>query len=304
MNIEDVINKLEFILHKKSIKTLEKYTQQVAATAATTTTPPVTTTPPTTTPPTTTPPTTTPPVTTPPVTTPTTPPKEEDKKPSEEATKFENNLMDTLKWVFIGIAIFVVIILILGIVYWFIFGSSTSTTETTDGMNAENMNAENMNAENMNGENMNGENAANAEVPYNDIQEPYIEASPINDASSSSMLSSFIPYSSSFSRNESPEVLAVAVQEPVIEAPDIQVLPTAISATTPEIPTAISATTPEIPAAISASSPEIPTSISASSPEIPAAPSAIAAVPEPVIVPEPISASSIAVQNNSIEVKK
>jgi len=294
MNIEDVINKLEFILHKKSIKTLEKYTQQVAATAATTTTPP-----PTTTPPTTTPPTTTPPVTTPPVTTPTTPPKEEDKKPSEEATKFENNLMDTLKWVFIGIAIFVVIILILGIVYWFIFGSSTSTTETTDGMNAENMNAENMNAENMN-----GENAANAEVPYNDIQEPYIEASPINDASSSSMLSSFIPYSSSFSRNESPEVLAVAVQEPVIEAPDIQVLPTAISATTPEIPTAISATTPEIPTAISASSPEIPTSISASSPEIPAAPSAIAAVPEPVIVPEPISASSIAVQNNSIEVKK
>jgi len=303
MNIEDVINKLEFILHKKSIKTLEKYTQQVAATAATTTTPPVTTTPPTTTPPVTTPPVTTPPVTTPPVTTPpvttppvttppvttppvttpTTPPKEEDKKPSEEATKFENNLMDTLKWVFIGIAIFVVIIVILGIVYWFIFGSSTSTTETTDGMNAENMNAENMN----------GENAANAEVPYNDIQEPYIEASPINDASSSSILSSFIPYSSSFSRNESPEVLAVAVQEPVIEAPDIQVLPTAISATTPEIPTAISTTTPEIP-----------TAISATTPEIPAAPTAIAAVPEPVIVPEPISASSIAVQNNSIEVKK
>ena len=49
--------------------------------------------------------------------------KEEDKKKTD-ANKFENNMMDTLKWVFIGIGIFSFIIIVLSLIYWFMFSGN------------------------------------------------------------------------------------------------------------------------------------------------------------------------------------
>jgi flagellar basal body-associated protein FliL len=193
MNIFEVIDKLELIKHKYLINKLEKYTEQVAA--ATT---PVATTTPLAPPP-------APPATTPPA--PSTPPAppakpvEEAKKPSEEAVKFENNMMDTLKWVFIGIAIFVVILIILGVVYWFMFGSSSSTTSSSENVVDENGNivdgAEGANAE-ANADAINNQQDPNDPYAYNEApvsQDPYSDNldNNVSNASSTSMFSSLMP---------------------------------------------------------------------------------------------------------------
>jgi hypothetical protein len=120
MDILNIIDKLELIKHYHLINVLEKYTEQVAATtapvvatAATATTAPVVATAATTAPTATQPP--VPPVPVPP---------EEAKKPPAE---FESNMMDSLKWVFIGIAIFVFILIILSVVYWLMFGGGSNS---------------------------------------------------------------------------------------------------------------------------------------------------------------------------------
>jgi hypothetical protein len=236
MDVSEVVNKLELIKHNYLINILEKYTEQVAATTPPATTPPATTLP-APTPPATTSPAPTPPAPTPP--TPPVPPKpaEEPKKMSEEAVKFENNMMDSLKWVFIGIAIFIVIIIILGVVYWLIFGNG-STTSTSEHVVDENGVNNGINGEN--GEVINNEQNPYAQDPsYNDtsnIQDPYsdIQSNNNNDSSNSnenndnSMFSSLIS-SSSFSRNdpvvESPIVPVVeAPVIPVVEAPVIPIV--------------------------------------------------------------------------------
>ena len=51
-------------------------------------------------------------------------PAEEVKKPVEEVKKFETNIMDSLKWVFISIGIFIFIIVVLSLIYWFMFGDN------------------------------------------------------------------------------------------------------------------------------------------------------------------------------------
>ena len=112
MSLLDAIISLEDIKKKYIIKKLENFTEQLAATttsattaAATTATPPSTTS------------TTSPPATT--------PPKKEDDKtlPVGTAKKFEKNIMDSLKWVFIGIGIFVLLLFIFGIIYWLMSGN-------------------------------------------------------------------------------------------------------------------------------------------------------------------------------------
>ena len=135
MSLLDAIISLEDIKKKYIIKKLENFTEQLAATttsattaaattaAATTATPPSTTS--TTSPPATTS-TTSPPATTSTTSPPaTTPPKKEDDKtlPVGTAKKFEKNIMDSLKWVFIGIGIFVLLLFIFGIIYWLMSGN-------------------------------------------------------------------------------------------------------------------------------------------------------------------------------------
>jgi cobalamin biosynthesis Mg chelatase CobN len=135
MSLIDTIKKLEYIKQNYIIDKLEKFTEQLAATStqstpstsstsATTATPATPTT--TATPATTTTTATTATTTT--TATPATPKKsEEEKKPDPiagDAKKFEKNIMDTLKWVFIGIGIFVLLLIILGIIYWLMFGSN------------------------------------------------------------------------------------------------------------------------------------------------------------------------------------
>ena len=51
-------------------------------------------------------------------------PAEEVKKPAEEVKKFETNIMDSLKWVFISIGIFIFIIVVLSLIYWFMFSDN------------------------------------------------------------------------------------------------------------------------------------------------------------------------------------
>ena len=51
-------------------------------------------------------------------------PVEEVKKPAEEVKKFETNIMDSLKWVFISIGIFIFIIVVLSLIYWFMFSDN------------------------------------------------------------------------------------------------------------------------------------------------------------------------------------
>ena len=52
-------------------------------------------------------------------------PQEEVKTlPVGDAKKFEKNIMDSLKWVFIGIGLFVLLLFILGIIYWLMSGNS------------------------------------------------------------------------------------------------------------------------------------------------------------------------------------
>ena len=51
-------------------------------------------------------------------------PAEEVKKPTEEVKKFETNIMDSLKWVFISIGIFIFIIVVLSLIYWFMFSDN------------------------------------------------------------------------------------------------------------------------------------------------------------------------------------
>ena len=53
-------------------------------------------------------------------------PVEEVKKPVEEVKKFETNIMDSLKWVFISIGIFIFIIVGLSLIYWFMFGDNNN----------------------------------------------------------------------------------------------------------------------------------------------------------------------------------
>jgi hypothetical protein len=246
MDILNIIDKLELIKHYHLINVLEKYTEQVAATAtATAPTAPVVATTATAAPVVAT--AATAPVVATAATAPVVPPvppvppvpvpPEEAKKPPAE---FESNMMDSLKWVFIGIAIFVFILIILSVVYWLMFGGGsnsnnastvpTDATANTDGVNGDNevngMNAENeANAEN----GMNAENEANAEMNYNPPPEPYQE--PIEDKESSmfSSLSSMSPFSSS--------------KEPIVEpiavvSPEIQASPLATPEVIPESPLA------------------------------------------------------------------
>ena len=51
-------------------------------------------------------------------------PAEEVKKPAEEVKKFETNIMDSLKWVFISIGIFIFIIVVISLIYWFMFSDN------------------------------------------------------------------------------------------------------------------------------------------------------------------------------------
>jgi hypothetical protein len=273
MNIFEVIDKLELIKHKYLINKLEKYTQQVAAATTTPLAPPLA--PPPAPPPATTPP--TPPATTPTPPTPSTPPAkpvEEAKKPSEEAVKFENNMMDTLKWVFIGIAIFVVILIILGVVYWFMFGSSSSTTSSSENVVDENGNivdgAEGANAEanayanaDANADAINNQQDPNDPYAYNEApvsQDPYSDNLD-NNASSTSMFSSLIPSSSSFSRND-----AVSTEAPVV-VPEVPEAPVVVPEA-PEVPVVV----PEAP--------EVPIVV----PEVP--------IEAPVVAPQSLSLSS------------
>ncbi len=55
-------------------------------------------------------------------------PKEEEiKKPvEEEVKKFENNIMDSLKWVFISLGIFIFIIIVLSLIYWFTYNPNNN----------------------------------------------------------------------------------------------------------------------------------------------------------------------------------
>ena len=53
-------------------------------------------------------------------------PAEEVKKPAEEVKKFETNIMDSLKWVFISIGIFIFIIVGLSLIYWFMFSDNNN----------------------------------------------------------------------------------------------------------------------------------------------------------------------------------
>jgi flagellar basal body-associated protein FliL len=53
-------------------------------------------------------------------------PVEEVKKPVEEVKKFETNIMDSLKWVFISIGIFIFIIVGLSLIYWFMFSDNNN----------------------------------------------------------------------------------------------------------------------------------------------------------------------------------
>jgi len=185
-------------------------------------------------------------------------------------------MMDTLKWVFIGIAIFVVILIILGVVYWFMFGSSSSTTSSTENVVDENGNivdgAEGANAEanaDANADAINNQQDPNDPYAYNDApvsQDPYSDNLD-NNASSTSMFSSLIPSSSSFSRNDavSPEVPVVPVVVP--EAPEVPVV----------VPEA-----PEVPVVV----PEVPDVV----PEVPVVPDIVPEVP--IEAPQSLSSSS------------
>jgi len=130
MSLIDTIKKLENIKQKYIIEKLENFTVQLAATNSVSTTATPATTSNTSTTSTTSTTTTATPATpaTPATATPTAPIKpEEDKKPPPDvgdAKKFEKNIMDSLKWVFIGIGIFVLLLIILGIIYWLMFGSN------------------------------------------------------------------------------------------------------------------------------------------------------------------------------------
>ena len=131
--VENIINKLEVFKFNSLIENLEKYTEQLAATPAATPATPAATpaTPATPAVPPATPATPATPVATSIIpagpAAPAVPTTEEVKKTSEEARKFENNMMDSLKWVFIGIALFIVLLIILGFVYWFMFGDANTT---------------------------------------------------------------------------------------------------------------------------------------------------------------------------------
>ena len=218
MDILNVIDKLELIKHYHLINVLEKYTEQVAATTATAT-PPVATPPATVaTTATATPPSLTPAPPAPPVPVPTKP-EEEVKKSAE----FENNMMDSLKWVFIAIAIFVFILIILGVVYWLMFGSSSSNTSSNENTIRED------DVNGMNG--TNDENGMNDEMNnYNPPPEPYQEpslnepadvADVDNNTSMFSSISAMSPFSSSsHSRISEPmPEQPVVIQEPVIAEP-------------------------------------------------------------------------------------
>ena len=53
-------------------------------------------------------------------------PVDEVKKPVDEVKKFETNIMDSLKWVFISIGIFIFIIVGLSLIYWFMFSDNNN----------------------------------------------------------------------------------------------------------------------------------------------------------------------------------
>ena len=126
MSLLDAIISLEDIKKKYIIKKLENFTEQLAATTTSATTAAATTAAATTATPPSTTSTTSPPATTSTTSPPaTTPPKKEDDKtlPVGTAKKFEKNIMDSLKWVFIGIGIFVLLLFIFGIIYWLMSGN-------------------------------------------------------------------------------------------------------------------------------------------------------------------------------------
>ena len=249
MDIKKVIDKLELIKHLHLINMLEKYTEQFTNTTPPATTPPATTppattppattppattppattppatTPPATTPPATTPPATTPPATTPPATTPpaTTPPATT--KPVDETkktTEFENNLMDSLKWVFIGIAIFIFLLIILSVVYWFMFGSSTSNVSSTENtVREDDMNRMNGDMNGMNGD-MNGMNPEINPYPIeNPYQEQYLNEVPYKNISGdidNKESSIFSSLSSPFSSKVNVEPVVEMPVEPVVSS--------------------------------------------------------------------------------------
>jgi len=141
----------------------------------------------------------------------------EEKKPP---TEFENNMMDSLKWVFIGIAIFVFLLIILSVVYWLMFGggSNNASTVPTDAT---------ANTDAVNGENteMNGENAANAEMNYNPPPEPYQEPIEEKESSMFSSLSSMSPFSSSKEPIVEPIAEPIPVDSPVSPLATPEVIP-------------------------------------------------------------------------------
>jgi hypothetical protein len=134
--------------------------------------------------------------------------------------------MDSLKWVFIGIAIFIFLLIILSVVYWFMFGSSNnaSTVNSTENtVRDDDMNRMNDINGNVNG--MNGDvNGMNPEInPYpieNPYQEQYLNEAPnISgdiDNKETSILSSF---SSPFSSRVNVEPVVEMPVEPVVEMP-------------------------------------------------------------------------------------
>ena len=56
--------------------------------------------------------------------------KPEVKKPVEEVKKFENNIMDSLKWVFISMGILIFLIFVGSLIYWGMYGSNYNEENT------------------------------------------------------------------------------------------------------------------------------------------------------------------------------
>jgi hypothetical protein len=117
--------------------------------------------------------------------------------------------MDSLKWVFIGIAIFIFLLIILSVVYWFMFGSSNASTVS----NTENT---------VRDDDMNRMNPEINPYPIENHQEQYLNEVPYQNISGdidnkdSSIFSSL---SSPFSSKVNVEPVVEMPVEPVVEMP-------------------------------------------------------------------------------------
>jgi hypothetical protein len=61
---------------------------------------------------------------------------DDSKNPAEEVKKFENNIMDSLKWVFISIGIFIFLIFVISLIYWFMYsGNNEQIINEPDNIN-------------------------------------------------------------------------------------------------------------------------------------------------------------------------